>query len=88
MPWLPTCKAWDGRAAAGDCNMPDMDINYLRGAALLLLIIAFLAMWKWAWSDKRKPDFKKMSELPLEEDRNGKIPHGSTAKAEKSEAKE
>jgi cbb3-type cytochrome oxidase subunit 3 len=68
--------------------MPDIDINYLRGAALLLLIIAFLAMWKWAWSDKRKADFKKMSELPLEEDRDGEIPDGSTVKTEKSEAKE
>ena len=46
----------------------EFDLNYLRGAALLLLIVAFLAMWKWAWSDKRKADFRKMSELPMEED--------------------
>lgn len=66
----------------------DFDINYLRGAALVLLIIAFLAMWKWAWSDKRKADFKKMSELPLEEDHDGKIPGGGAVNTDKSEAKE
>ncbi|HET6564911.1 MAG TPA: cbb3-type cytochrome c oxidase subunit 3 [Xanthomonadales bacterium] len=46
----------------------EFDLNLLRGGALILLIVAFLAMWKWAWSDKRKADFRKMSELPLEED--------------------
>jgi cbb3-type cytochrome oxidase subunit 3 len=48
--------------------MLGFDVNYLRGAALVLLIIAFLAMWKWAWSDKRKDEFRKMSQLPLEDD--------------------
>lgn len=48
---------------------PEFDFNLLRGLALILLIVAFIGMWIWAWSDKRKPDFKKMSELPLEEDR-------------------
>ncbi len=49
------------------------DINILRGAALVLLMIAFLAMWAWAWSDKRKADFDEMSQLPLEEDQ-GRVP--------------
>ena len=68
--------------------MMDFDINYLRGAALVLLIIAFLAMWKWAWSDKRKADFRQMSQMPLEEDRDGKIPDSETFKTAKSDAKE
>lgn len=54
--------------------MLEFDINYLRGAALLLLIIAFLALWKWAWSDKRKAEFRKMSRLPMEEDQDGAPP--------------
>lgn len=49
------------------------DINILRGVALVLLMIAFLAMWAWAWSDKRKADFDEMSQLPLEEDQ-GRVP--------------
>lgn len=58
--------------------MLDFDVNYLRGAALLLLIVAFLAMWKWAWSDKRKAEFRTMSRLPMEEDQDG-APPGNAA---------
>jgi cbb3-type cytochrome oxidase subunit 3 len=56
--------------------MTNFDINLLRGFALILLIVAFIAMWKWAWSDKRKDDFKVMSRLPLEDDQ-GNIPENA-----------
>ena len=65
--------------------MPEFDINLLRGLALLLLIVAFIGMWIWAWSDKRKDDFKTMSELPLEEDQ-GNIP-GLSAEEEDPRSK-
>ena len=45
-----------------------MDINVLRGALLIVLIIGFLGMWAWAWSKKRKPEFDRAAQLPLEED--------------------
>ena len=45
-----------------------MDINILRGALLVVLIIGFLGMWAWAWSKKRKPEFDRAAQLPLEED--------------------
>lgn len=32
-----------------------------------LLIILFLAMIAWAWSDRRKADFEAAARLPLEE---------------------
>lgn len=51
----------------------DMDINLLRGAILLILMISFAGLWVWAWSRKRKPAFHEASMLPLEED-FGKIP--------------
>jgi cytochrome c oxidase cbb3-type subunit 4 len=54
-------------------NWPELDINLLRGLSLVLLIVAFVGMWIWAWSDKRKDTFKELSELPLEED-HGIIP--------------
>jgi cytochrome c oxidase cbb3-type subunit 4 len=54
--------------------MSDFELNLLRGASLVLLIIAFLGMWVWAWSDKRKADFREMSQLPLEEDQ-GIVPN-------------
>jgi cytochrome c oxidase cbb3-type subunit 4 len=50
-----------------------MDINLLRGAILILLIISFAGLWAWAWSRKRKPAFDEASMLPLEED-NGIVP--------------
>jgi cytochrome c oxidase cbb3-type subunit 4 len=50
-----------------------IDINLLRGAVLVLLIIAFLSLWAWAWSKKRKSVFHQASMLPLEED-DGRVP--------------
>ena len=41
---------------------------WVRGAILVAMIIGFLGMWAWAWSKKRKPDFDRMAQLPLEED--------------------
>ncbi len=45
-----------------------MDINIIRGALLITLMLAFLGMWAWAWSKKRKPEFDRASQMPLEED--------------------
>ncbi len=50
-----------------------IDINLARGAVLILLIIAFLGIWGWAWSKKRRPEFYAASMLPLEED-DGTVP--------------
>jgi cytochrome c oxidase cbb3-type subunit 4 len=52
----------------------EMDVNIIRGAILLILIISFLGLWAWAWSSKRKSAFKDASLLPLEEDK-GIIPN-------------
>lgn len=45
-----------------------MDVNFIRGAILIGLIVGFLGIWLWAWSKKRKPDFDRAARLPLEED--------------------
>jgi cytochrome c oxidase cbb3-type subunit 4 len=57
--------------------MMDFDLNFLRGVLMVLLVIAFLGMWAWAWSSKRSADFGSASRLPLEEDR-GIVPADST----------
>lgn len=44
------------------------DMTFVRGAILLAMIIGFLGIWAWAWSRKRKPDFDRAAQLPLEED--------------------
>ena len=45
-----------------------MDSDIVRGAILVAMIIGFLGMWAWAWSKKRKPEFDRAAQLPLEED--------------------
>lgn len=45
-----------------------MDMTWVRGLVLILMIVAFMCMWIWAWSKKRKPVFDEAARLPLEED--------------------
>lgn len=45
-----------------------LDSNLIRGAVLVLMILAFLGIWSWAWSRNRKESFDHASMLPLEED--------------------
>ena len=45
-----------------------MDINDFRGVITAVTMIAFLGICAWAWSSRRKQDFEKVAELPLEED--------------------
>ena len=54
----------------------DLNIDLLRAIIMIGLIIAFLGMWAWAWSSKRKDVFHEASMLPLEED-DGHIPQDS-----------
>jgi cytochrome c oxidase cbb3-type subunit 4 len=50
-----------------------LDINLARGVVLIMLILAFLGIFVWAWSRNRKEEFREISKLPLEED-SGQIP--------------
>jgi len=54
-------------------SIETFDINLARGAVLILLMIGFLGIWAWAWSAKRRPEFRAASMLPLEED-DGRVP--------------
>ncbi len=45
-----------------------MDMDMVRAAILIALIVGFAAIWAWAWSKKRKPEFDRAAHLPLEED--------------------
>lgn len=38
------------------------------GILTALLLLMFLGIWAWSWSSKRKPDFERMANLPLEDD--------------------
>lgn len=38
------------------------------GAVTLVLLLAFVGGWVWAWSSKRRATFTAASRLPLEDD--------------------
>jgi cytochrome c oxidase cbb3-type subunit 4 len=40
----------------------------LTGAITLILLLAFVGGWVWAWSSKRRATFSAAAQLPLEED--------------------
>lgn len=51
---------------------------------LILMILAFLGIWGWAWSRNRKEDFREASLLPLEDD-NGQVPQDESEEERKQE---
>jgi cytochrome c oxidase cbb3-type subunit 4 len=53
------------------------DSNLIRGVVLILMIVAFLGIWGWAWSRNRKETFHQASMLPLEED-DGQVPQNDS----------
>ena len=61
-----------------------IDINLIRGLVLIALILGFIGIVAWAWSRKRKPDFDRMSRLPLEED-TGQVPDNDERNTETKE---
>ena len=46
-----------------------MDINTLRGITTALALIAFVSVWIWAWSSRRKKAFDEAANLPFADDR-------------------
>ena len=56
-----------------------MDSPLLQGTLLIVLMVAFIGVWIWAWSHKRKQAFRDASMLPLEED-NGVVPENTEHK--------
>ena len=45
-----------------------MSWGVVSGLFVAVLIVVFLAITFWAWSPKRKATFKRMANLPLQED--------------------
>ena len=40
----------------------------LRGVVAGVLLVAFIGLWLWAYSARRRPLFEAVSHLPLEDD--------------------
>lgn len=45
-----------------------MDIHTIRGILTAVIFVAFVGIWIWAWSSRRKADFDASAALPLEEE--------------------
>lgn len=41
----------------------------ISGIVTAIIMLAFIIMVVWAWSDKRKDDFEHLSNLPLEDEK-------------------
>lgn len=46
----------------------DIDINDIRSLFTVLVFAAFIGVWIWAWSDKRKQAFDEAANLPFADD--------------------
>lgn len=44
-----------------------MDINIVRSLLTLLLMITFVLIVLWAWSHRRKDEFREAANMPLNE---------------------
>lgn len=45
-----------------------MEIDTIRGILTAVIFVAFVGIWIWAWSSRRKADFDASAALPLEEE--------------------
>ncbi len=44
-----------------------LNIGIVRGLLTLVLFLAFMTLWAWAWSKHRQVDFERVARLPLED---------------------
>ena len=44
--------------------------GHLIGVVIILLIIAFIGIWIWAWLPRHHRVFSRMAHIPLENDNN------------------
>ena len=47
----------------------EISMGVVRGLLTATLFAAFIALWFWAWSSKRRQDFTAAAQLPLEDER-------------------
>lgn len=52
----------------------------ISGLITLVLLLAFIGGWIWAWSAKRKPQFDAAAKLPLEDEPQSRVDNASEEK--------
>jgi cytochrome c oxidase cbb3-type subunit 4 len=58
--------------------MSEDSLNLLRAVSTALAMLAFLAIVAWAWSRRRRDEFDRAAQLPLEEDADARPRQGHT----------
>ncbi|NIR31883.1 MAG: CcoQ/FixQ family Cbb3-type cytochrome c oxidase assembly chaperone [Gammaproteobacteria bacterium] len=43
-------------------------VTFLRSLFTVLVVVCFVAVWVWAWSDRRKEAFREAAHLPFSEE--------------------
>lgn len=54
-----------------------MDVNDIRGIAIVLVMIAFFGVCLWAYSSKNKKRFEEAEQLPFADEDNNNINNDS-----------
>lgn len=49
-----------------------MDINSIRIICTLIVFVAFIGIWVWAWLDKNRGRFEQAALIPFEHERSAK----------------
>lgn len=55
--------------------------GHAMGAITVLLLVAFLAIWVWAWLPRHKKVFDRMARVPLDDDERPPSPSDQTRDA-------
>lgn len=50
--------------------------GHLTGAVTIVLMLIFVGIWIWAWRKRHRSTFKRMSELPMEDNPREDKPEG------------
>ena len=55
-------------------------VGVARGVVAAVLLVAFIALWLWAYSGRRRVVFDSAAQLPLEDDTYSSAPARGTVK--------
>jgi len=52
-----------------------LNLEVLSSAVTVLWLLAFIALWVWAWSGRRRKEFEAAARLPFDEPEAGSDDH-------------
>lgn len=53
-----------------------MDINTVRSVLAVIIFVAFIVLWIWAWKKERKAEFDEAANLPFADEQTNTRPEG------------